>query len=127
MITLQPPFRANSMAGLSLKVTRGTYDPIPNHFSSDLHKIVKMCLQVKPSNRPTCNALLATPGLLNHMTGTLEQIDMREGEQEVDNNLLATIRCPRVLGMITERLPKAQYQPKLGRSKSMAIDTANKF
>ena len=36
MITLMPPFRATSMAGLSQKVTRGNYDPIPNHFSKDL-------------------------------------------------------------------------------------------
>lgn len=37
------------------------------------------------------------------------------------DNLLQTIRCPRNLGQITERLPKAQYQ-KLKRSASMAIE-----
>jgi NIMA (never in mitosis gene a)-related kinase len=98
MITLQPPFTATSMAGLSQKVTRGTYTPIPNHFSKDLANIVKMCLQVKPSNRPLCDKILATPGLLNHMTGTLENLDLQAPEEEVDNNLLATIRCPRNLG-----------------------------
>ena len=36
MITLMPPFRATSMAGLSQKVTRGIYDPIPKQFSLDL-------------------------------------------------------------------------------------------
>jgi hypothetical protein len=35
-----------------------------------------MCLQVKPSQRPLCDKILATPGLLNHMTGTLENIDI---------------------------------------------------
>jgi hypothetical protein len=50
---------------------------------------------------------LATPGLLNHITGTLEKLDLQELEQESDNNLLATIKCPRNLGMITDRLPKA--------------------
>ena len=50
-----------------------------------------------------------------------------EAEEEVDNNLLATIRCPRNLGMITDRLPKSQYQPTgLRRSNSMAIETLDK-
>ena len=76
MITLMPPFRATSMAGLSQKVTRGIYDPIPKHFSIDLQNIIKSCLQIKPSNRPSCEKILGTPGLLNHITGTLEKIDL---------------------------------------------------
>jgi hypothetical protein len=36
--------------------------------------------------------------------------------------LLKTIRCPRNLGMITDRLPAPQYQPKMKRCNSMAID-----
>ena len=36
MITLMPPFRATSMAGLATKVQRGVYERIPNQFSSDL-------------------------------------------------------------------------------------------
>jgi len=47
-------------------------------------------------------------------------------EEECENeniNLLSTIRCPRDLGQITERLPKAQYQHRpLKRSASMNID-----
>ena len=46
------------------------------------------------------------PGLLNHITGTLDDIHALRQEQE---SLLQTIRCPRNLGMITERLPAAQY------------------
>lgn len=49
------------------------------------------------------------------MTGTLENID----SDEINENLLSTIRCPRNLGQITERLPKPQY---MKRSNSMAVD-----
>lgn len=49
------------------------------------------------------------------MTGTLENIDTAE----INENLLSTIRCPRNLGQITERLPKPQY---MKRSNSMAVD-----
>jgi NIMA (never in mitosis gene a)-related kinase len=98
MITLMPPFRATSTAGLSQKVTRGVYDPLPNYFSKDLSNAVKACLQIKPSNRPSCEKILATPGLLNNMTGTLEKIDLQEDDTESTMDLLATIRCPRNLG-----------------------------
>lgn len=54
------------------------------------------------------------------MTGTLEKLDLLEGEDDQAQDLLATIRCPRNLGMITDRLPASQYHG-LKRSKSMAI------
>jgi hypothetical protein len=37
MITLLPPFRAQSMAGLATKVMKGNYERIPAHFSEDLN------------------------------------------------------------------------------------------
>jgi len=37
MITLQPPFTATSMAGLSTKVTKGVYTAIPSSFSPELN------------------------------------------------------------------------------------------
>lgn len=122
MITLLPPFRAQSMQGLATKVMRGGYDRIPSQFSNDLNQMVKSCLQVSPASRPTCDKILATPGLLNHITGTLEDLDIDPEEREGNDNLLKTIRCPRNLGMITERLPAPQYQPKMKRCNSMAIE-----
>jgi NIMA (never in mitosis gene a)-related kinase len=46
MITLLPPFRATSMAGLSQKVVRGYYDPLPAGYSAELKEVVRRCLQV---------------------------------------------------------------------------------
>lgn len=106
MITLQPPFRATTMKGLYTKVISGKYDPIPSHLTSDLKNMIKSLLQVKSSERPDCDKILAMPGLLNHLTGTLDDI---EAQKEVNENLISTIRLPRNLGMITERLPAAQY------------------
>ncbi len=104
MITLQPPFRATTMKGLYTKVISGKYDPIPSHHTSDLKNMIKSLLQVKSSERPDCDKILAMPGLLNHLTGTLDDI---EAQKEVNENLISTIRLPRNLGMITERLPAA--------------------
>lgn len=111
------------MSGLSQKVTRGVFDPLPSNYSADLSNIIKNCLQVDPTKRPSCDKLLATPGLLNHLTGTLKELDEEVGSSvNTAENLLSTIRCPRNLGMITERLPKPQYN-QLKRSNSMAIET----
>lgn len=83
--------------------------------------MIKSCLQVNPLNRPSCEKILATPGLLNHLTGTLEELNFHEEAESKADNLLSTIRCPRNLGQITERLPKAQYK-QLKRSASMEIN-----
>jgi len=74
MMMLSPPFRAASMKGLCTKVISGKYDPISNNYSSDLKSIVKSCLQVRASERTECSKILAMPGLLNHITGTLDEI-----------------------------------------------------
>lgn len=78
MITLLPPFRANSMQGLATKVTKGVYDPISSRYSADLQQMIKSCLQVNCEKRPSCDQILATPGLLNHLTGTLEGLQAFE-------------------------------------------------
>lgn len=52
------------------------------------------------------------PGLLNHLTGTLEQIDCQAVQQEENESLLKTIKMPRRMGQITERLPAPQYEAK---------------
>jgi NIMA (never in mitosis gene a)-related kinase len=120
MATLVPPFRATSMKGLSQKVCKGIYDPIPSHFSSEFNQLIRSCLQVKPSQRPSCDRLLEMPGIQNNISEKLELLSQQGDNTE---SLLKTIRCPRNLGNITERLPKPQYAPKLGqRSSSLSID-----
>ena len=109
------------MAGLAQKVTKGNYERIPAHFSPDLSQMIRSCLQVVPANRPTLEKILVTPGLLNHVTETLEELDIQEEDSDEQSNLLKTIRCPRNLNMVTASLPAPQYQP-LQRSKSLAIE-----
>jgi len=58
---LKPPFRAKDMEGLYKKVLQGEFDRIPNIFSSKLHDVLKMMLNVEPSGRPSCDELLNLP------------------------------------------------------------------
>lgn len=117
MCTKQPPFRAANMKGLYHKVISGKYEPLPSHFSQDLKDMIGKCLKTRSSERSSCNKLLGTPGLLNHITGTLEEIEILKDE---NNSLMKTIRMPRHMGDITERLPGQQYDshPKIKRTNS---------
>lgn len=81
------------MKGLYSKVLSGKYDPISPHFSQDLKDMLKACLQVRPSERPNCAKILRMPGLLNHVTGTLDELAaLLPDEKEI---LMKTIRMPR--------------------------------
>jgi NIMA (never in mitosis gene a)-related kinase len=56
--SLKAPFRGTSMKMVYDKVIKGIYDPIPKIYSRALGKIVYICLQVNPNNRPNCEQLL---------------------------------------------------------------------
>jgi len=105
----QPPFRASTMKGLYAKVVAGKFDPVSSMYSQDFKDIIRSCLQVRATDRPTCDKILAMPGLLNHLTGTLEEIDQTAVQQDESETLLKTIKMPRKMGQITERLPAPQY------------------
>lgn len=64
---------------------------------------------MRATDRPTCDKILSMPGLLNHLTGTLEEIDQSAVHYDESESLLKTIKMPRKMGQITERLPAPQY------------------
>jgi NIMA (never in mitosis gene a)-related kinase len=53
LATLRPPFLAKDFPGLSRKITLGYYEPIPSTYSKKLIDLIKKCLTVKTSDRPT--------------------------------------------------------------------------
>lgn len=109
------------MNGLYQKVQRGLYDPLPSSYSSDLQTMVKNCLQVQPSSRPSCDKILGMPSIASHMSEKLEESSF-ESDHGQNVSLLSTIRLPRDLGQITERLPKAQYGNVMRRNKSLPAE-----
>ena len=102
MMAKSPPFKAQTMKGLYTTVLSGKYPSLSSIYSQDIKQMVRKCLQVKASERPTCNKILSMPGLLNHLTGTLEGMEILKVEPE---NLLKTIKMPRNKHDITERMP----------------------
>ena len=116
MITLHPPFRAESMEGLYHKVMKGKYQKIPDKYSKDLSEILKLLFIVDPKERPSCDDLLKNPIIM-------KRIEFFEENQNVHNNsditintkdemeLLKTIKISKNLLFLSGRLPKANYEP----------------
>ncbi|EAR83720.2 plant dual-specificity MAP kinase kinase family domain protein (macronuclear) [Tetrahymena thermophila SB210] len=107
MTTLKPPFRAEDMEGLYKKVIRGYYPRIPPHFSQDLANIIRSLLQVSPQLRPSCDKILQMPAVIKRMNDSL----LTEVDEAIQNNLLNTIKIPKNLHYLTDRLPKPNYEP----------------
>jgi len=60
MCALKPPFVANSLSGLGMKIIKGDYQPIPGHYSRELHNLVGQMLTLNPKKRPIIGRLLST-------------------------------------------------------------------
>ena len=99
MACLKPPFRAEDMDGLYKKVIRGNYAKLPSHYSVDLNNVIRLMLQVKPNQRPTCDKLLSLPLLQKRMNGEL----MLENTEENNPELLKTILVPQNLHYLTDK------------------------
>jgi NIMA (never in mitosis gene a)-related kinase len=61
LCALKPPFEANSLAALALKILRGEYNPLPGSFSKDIRKLIIEMLTVDPSKRPSISTVLKNP------------------------------------------------------------------
>ena len=110
MITLKPPFRAQNMEGLYNKVIKGQFNRIPDRFSNELFEIVKLLIQVNTDSRPSCDEILKHPIIQKR----IEYFKSFTGEQEnEDKALLQTIRIPKNLLFLSDKLPKPNYSKRI--------------
>ena len=58
MLTLRHAFDANSMKGLVLKILKGNYPPIPEHYSQDMKDLLADMLIKDPAKRPSMRKVL---------------------------------------------------------------------
>jgi NIMA (never in mitosis gene a)-related kinase len=59
----KPPFNADSMHFLALKIVRGNYTPISSNYSREMKNLVSKCLELNPDKRPSISEIL---GILMH-------------------------------------------------------------
>jgi NIMA (never in mitosis gene a)-related kinase 1/4/5 len=106
------------MQGLFQKVVKGVYPKIPPQFSSDLGAMIKALLTVDPKNRPNCKQIIHMPVFIAKYNEIREEkakefID----EPSMNDNLLGTIKVPKNLRLLSERLPKSNYGLKPKKEK----------
>jgi NIMA (never in mitosis gene a)-related kinase len=117
------------MEGLYKKVVRGSYTRIASQYSQDLSNMIRALLQTDPNLRPSCgifirnyiDKILAMPSVLKH----LNEKTLIEPDEAIPE-LLRTIRIPKNMHYLTDKLPKPNYIPvkyhrsTIGAIKSMA-------
>ena len=94
------------MQGLYKKVLRGIYPKIPNIFSQELASTIKLLVQVAPHMRPSCEKILELP-IVKKKIEKLFPEDFENIDPQMA--LLSTIRVPKNLLYLTDRLPKPAY------------------
>ncbi|KFV83225.1 Serine/threonine-protein kinase Nek3, partial [Struthio camelus australis] len=81
LCTLRHPFQANSWKHLILKICKGSYDPLPSHYSYELHYLIKQMFKRNPKNRPSATTILARGCLTKLMKNCLPSEMTAESEQ----------------------------------------------
>ncbi|KAH7935277.1 hypothetical protein HPB52_005702 [Rhipicephalus sanguineus] len=64
LLTLRSPFEGNHVPSLVIKIIRGSYEPVSDHYSPQVRHLLEQMLQKEPSQRPSVNQLMAQPILL---------------------------------------------------------------
>jgi NIMA (never in mitosis gene a)-related kinase 1/4/5 len=60
LCALAPPFTANSLQFLALKIVKGSYSQISGTYSQELKSLVAEMLQLDPNRRPSVGDVLST-------------------------------------------------------------------
>ncbi|NXQ34910.1 NEK3 kinase, partial [Alaudala cheleensis] len=81
LCTLKHPFQANSWKHLILKICKGSYDPLPSHYSYELHYLIKQMFKRNPQNRPSASTILARGCLTKLVKNCLPSEVANEFEQ----------------------------------------------
>ncbi|NWW75840.1 NEK3 kinase, partial [Climacteris rufus] len=81
LCTLKHPFQANSWKHLILKICKGSYNPLPSHYSYELHYLIKQMFKRNPQNRPSASTILARGCLTKLLKNCLPSEMTNEFEQ----------------------------------------------
>ena len=127
MLALRPPFRAENMEKLYNKVIHGQYGKISDSYSQDIKEIIKFMLKVNPQDRPSCGQILSHEFVKKRLEFFKAQAGYDdENMDDIDEGvLLKTIRIPKNILFLTERLPEPNYDKGKGNRKNKNININN--
>jgi serine/threonine protein kinase len=113
MACLRVPFEGNSIQELYKKINKGIISRIPKKYSKELSDMIKLCLTKDQKKRPSVSELLEHPVILKKM-GT--KIPMQE--DIIPGELWQTIKLPKNLDQLIQRLPQKKYRDSKERRNS---------
>ncbi len=61
------PFDGESLHIVLMRIVGGAYDPVAAHYSAELKELIKKCLTVDPSKRPSVDTILKMSLIKNHI------------------------------------------------------------
>jgi len=97
------------MEGLYNKVIKGSYPKINERFSKDLSSVIGALLQLHAENRPNCDQILKHPMIIKRIE-YFKTLNMDvDGPTHNDPMLLETIRIPKNLLYLSDKLPNSNY------------------
>ncbi|XP_036603871.1 serine/threonine-protein kinase Nek3 isoform X2 [Trichosurus vulpecula] len=99
LCTLRHPFQANSWKNLILKICKGSYSPLPSHYSYELHYLIKQMFKRDPTSRPSATTILSRGSLAKLIQKCLSPEVVREyGEQIIEETKKSKNDTPRKMG-----------------------------
>ncbi|XP_034417367.1 serine/threonine-protein kinase Nek5 isoform X2 [Cyclopterus lumpus] len=78
LCTLRHPFEGSSLRQLVGNICRGSYNPVPSHYSYDLRLLVTQLFKVNPRDRPSVSSVLKRRFLEEHISKHLDPQMMQE-------------------------------------------------
>ncbi|XP_051846683.1 serine/threonine-protein kinase Nek3 [Antechinus flavipes] len=99
LCTLKHPFQANSWKNLILKICKGSYSPLPSHYSYELHYLIKQMFKRDPVCRPSATTILSRSSLAKLIQKYLSPEIVKEyGEQVIEETRKSKNNTPRKMG-----------------------------
>ena len=72
--SLLPPFRGKNLDQLFKSIMKGTFDPIPKFYSSELATVIHSMIKVSSTSRPSCESILNNPFVLSHKKSNCQNL-----------------------------------------------------
>uniref|UniRef100_A0A4X2LLG8 Serine/threonine-protein kinase Nek3 n=1 Tax=Vombatus ursinus TaxID=29139 RepID=A0A4X2LLG8_VOMUR len=99
LCTLKHPFQANSWKNLILKICKGSYNPLPSHYSYELHYLIKQMFKRDPTSRPSATTILSRGSLAKLIRKCLSPEIVKEyGEQIIEETRKSKNDTPTKMG-----------------------------
>ncbi|KAM9246790.1 serine/threonine-protein kinase Nek3-like isoform 2-T2 [Leptosomus discolor] len=134
LCTLRHPFQANSWKHLILKICKGSYNPLPSHYSYELHYLIKQMFKRNPKNRPSASTILARGCLTkliktrlpSEMTNEFEQV-LKETKRHEGNAARPKAETSDILPGITglSHPQRRQWEKRISSTVADVLENAS--